>query len=375
MPRSSRGGGSRSRGGGTRKSGGSRSSGRSSRSSAYRRSSGRYNRYHKPYYRYRSYHYRTSNPICICCFFFVFVGFMLAIGGILLFVPLSPKEGLILIPNETYLIEVSERAESISVDLTSGQIETYFFENAPSLTDSQQYTMEIELFLYGGDYGYQEFYLKPSSELVIDWESERLITWYIIKGSSNFADFDEGYSFYSMHEEDSTSVTNFVLESIDEDFYYLVWEAYSLSQNVDAYIEVDLAEYDVSGADSTKINSFEEGNVPKFLVIKNMDNVYDAVCEYQSTNPAILIYDSLYPILIGGFYVVFSILVIRALMKKRRRPISEDSGNFEVNSRNAYPTSELRSACSSCGKMLDLEILEEVRSGGEVFCKYCGNRL
>ncbi len=376
MPRSSRGGGSRSSGGGSRGGGGSRSSGRSSRSSAYRRSSGRYSRYHRyPYYRHRSYHYRTSNPVCMCCFFFVFVGILLSIGGLMLFVPLSQTEDLILIPNETYLIEVSERAQSISVDLSSGQIETYFFESAPPLTESQQFIMEIEFFISGGDYGYYDFYLKPGSELIIDWESDYLITWYIIKGSSNFADFDEGYSFYTIYEEDSTGVTNFVLESTQEDYYYLVWETYSSTQFVDVYIEADLTEYDVSGADSTEINSFEEGNVPKLLVIKNMDHINDAVCRYQSTNPAFLVYDSYYPILIGGFYVVFSILIIRTLVKRRRRPISADSGNFEANSSNAYPSSELQMACPSCGKMMDPEIVEEVRSGGEVFCKYCGNRL
>ena len=357
--------------------------------------------YHHRHYNLGRFGYRRSNPIYTYCFCFIFVGVFLIIGETS-FLPQTNSNYILLAPQETFLLNTNN---AILIEITAeNEIESSFFNEEPPLTEEIYYQENTSFLLNSDYYEYRVLYMKTESQFMLDFESsaKKPLNFYIIKGDSEFSDFENpNYDFSSEEDEYIASLSNFTFTSEESDYYYIVWNNRGFPTTINYTIDVTLTEYNVSNPLAWKNGRFaQENSIYPYMVIKNNDNSSIKAVSYRvELHPFI---QNPIPRLAGvtGLLVLIGIVVFESYKSPQntgygQKEIAADidtsrygastTSSSDNLSMGSYPCDDISNSrnsmrsipisCNFCGATLDEEPLKFLIIKGFMFCSTCGTKI
>jgi hypothetical protein len=427
------GGGGRIGGGGSGRIGGGGSSriggGGGYRPSGYHRGPGRHYGY-RPYYYHPPgwWHYRwgwgywgyrpmwwglPGNFFCTCLCCILTLGLIIGIAGSVYVNYGGQTSNIITVePASTRLLSIPDGAQTMDVS-ASGALNTYFFYSKPALSVNDPWSDSSSFTLYSEYYEYRYAYMNEGSVVDISWTSSYSIEFYVVQGTSEFNDLENGYDFdYEDMVTGSSDTWTYIVTTAD--IYYFVWynPGYSTA-SISYTLDIVFKEYDVSGAVATESGTFSKditGLNYKYAVFQNPSNSYGVDVSYEIQRPVA----NYMPV----FWVMFAVIIVLLFVvvgKKKAPPQSADqqgtqgqiagqpqSGTpqyqqYQQPTQTQYPqntaygtqiyaTQPATAApnqagvsgpkfCKSCGSQLDADLTQKLQTRGKVFCTFCGNEI
>ena len=359
--------------------------------------------YHNRHYNRDRFGYRRSNQnyIYCFCFCFIFIGAFLIFGEIT-FLPRTNSNYILLAPQETFLLNTNN---AIHIEITAeNEIESSFFNEEPPLTEEIYYQENESFLLNSNYYEYRVLYMKTGSQFILDFESsaKNPLNFYIIKGDSEFSDFENpNYDFSSEEDEYIASLSNFFFISDESDYYYIVWNNRGFTTTINYTLDVALTEYDVSNPLAWKEGRFTQDNsIYPYMVIKNNDNSSVKAVSYRVElhtfiqNPISRIAG------VTGILVLIGIVMLKSSKSPQNTEYAQkettadkvpsrygasttrSSDSLSMGSYSCYDISNNRNtmrsipiSCNFCGATLNEDSLKFLITNGFMFCSTCGTKI
>jgi hypothetical protein len=298
---------------------------------------------------------------------------------------------------------------AIHIEITAeNEIGSFFFNEEPPLIEEINYQETESFVLNPNYYEYRVLYMKSGSHFKLDFESsaEKLLDFYIIKGDSEFSNFENpNYEFYSEKDEYITSLSNFIFISEESDYYYILWANRDFTTTINYTIDVSLTEYDVLNPRAWKNGRFtQENSFYPYVVIKNNDNSSIQAVSYRiELTPSIQTsIRNPIPRIVGaaGVLMLIGIVVVNSFKSPQltgydlegstnninpplhktstTRPSNSPwmgfySNDYISNNKNAIRSIPI--CCNFCGTTLDEDPLKFLISNGFIFCSTCGTKI
>jgi hypothetical protein len=283
-------------------------------------------------------------------------------------------------PGATRSIDLPDNARSISITAMASSVISYFFEDAPPLTDSVAYRIEKSLYIPDFAVVEESIYMYTGSTINLTWSiSSDTVQFYILRNEQNYFRFMNDLFFDSDYYNASSS-DKIDFTATANDLYYLLWYNTGAGKNVQYELNFTLKSHDINEAKASMIGSGEfdlRNQNYNTVIVKNIGSEYTARVEWTVTDgPQIQTWMILLLIVAGVLAIIIVIVIIRKKYHQNEQVSIRTSSSIaptqQLKQINAKKDQNSKNrTCLGCGSPLE----EELFQNPPVSCPYCGKEV